>query len=302
MLSYQHAYHAGNHADILKHYILYSVIQALNKKDKPYAFYDSHAGSGLYDILDNRSLKTGESQEGIIKLLSFLKGEGAALREELPQNFKNYLELAAAFLEKNLYPGSPLIEARLLRPGDRLILSELHPYEYESLKNNMAAEKKDCQLQLHKRSGWEMLKALTPPSEKRGAVLIDPSYEEVKDYQSAAQTICQLYKKWSNGIIMLWYPLLAHRALEIENMLAEIKNYVHSLNANTSVDDLRLCVNDKNAHKEVSLQEALTDKKNPPRLYGSGMLIINTPWKLYEEACQSIKICEQVFYPSKKLR
>ena len=167
MLSYQHAYHAGNHADILKHYVLSSVIQSLNKKEKPYTLYDTHAGSGLYDLLDNRSLKTNEAEKGILKFAHL----------QLPECLGFYKNLVQKYLDKNLYPGSPVIESDLMRPQDTLILSELHPTEIENLRKNLHEKN----IQIHNRSGWEMLKALTPPATKRGAALIDPSYEEKDD-------------------------------------------------------------------------------------------------------------------------
>ena len=294
MLSYQHAFHAGNHADILKHYVLCSVIQSLNKKEKPYTLYDTHAGSGLYDMLDNRSLKTNEAAKGIIALVQALKNNPASVCCS-DQSFTAYLELVNNYLDKNLYPGSPLIERDLMRPQDTLILSELHPLEIENLKNNIKGSKN---VQVHKRSGWEMLKALTPPATKRGAALIDPSYEEADDYTAAAKTICQVHKKWTNGIIMLWYPLLAHRQKEIESMLKTIRDNVKEINANTALDTFELLVNTPDAHKETSLQDYLKDedKKNPPRLYGSGMLVINTPWNLTQNAGAVLDGLNSIFY------
>ena len=204
MLSYQHAYHAGNHADILKHCILTFVLNHLNSKDKPYTFYDTHSGSGIYDLLDNRSCKTGEAQKGILQL--FHSNE-----QNMPELLTQYLKLTSVYLEQNLYPGSPEIERALMRSKDTLILSELHPQEIENLRENMkkhASQKADePSIQIHNRNGWEMLKALTPPKTVRGAVLIDPSYEEEKDYKDAAETIISVNKKWSSGIILLWYPL-----------------------------------------------------------------------------------------------
>ena len=280
MLSYQHIFHAGNHADILKHSVLIQVLDSLNKKDKPYTFFDTHSGSGLYDLTDNRSLKTGEAQKGI-EVISKLGGE-------LPPALTRYLDFVSAYLKDERYPGSPEIERSLMRKQDNLILSELHPQEIENLRNNMKAplynKENNPEVQVHNRSGWEMLKALTPPATKRGAVLIDPSYEEVADYQLAAATICAVHKKWTNGIIMLWYPLLAHREGEIEAMLDRITEGARALNQNIEIADLRLEAFDKDAHKEVSLDEfRASEGKNPPRLYGSGMLVLNTPWKLAEE-------------------
>ena len=293
MLSYQHIFHAGNHADILKHSVLIYVLNSLNKKDKPYTFFDTHAASGLYDLTDNRSLKTGEASKGILSLNT---------STELPLLLKEYLDFVKPYIKDSRYPGSPEIERSLMREQDTLILSELHPQEIENLKENMKRPRQVLQtnlvnkafpaIQIHKRSGWEMLKALTPPATKRGAVLIDPSYEEETDYKAAADTICAVHKKWSNGIIMLWYPLLAHRENEINSMLSQITESARYQNPNIEISDLRLQVFDKEAHKEVSLEEyraqAADGKKNPPRLYGSGMLVLNSPWMLQEAAEQAI--------------
>ena len=277
MLSYQHIFHAGNHADLLKHTVLIQVLKSLNKKEKPYTFFDTHSGSGLYDLTDSRSLKTGEAEKGISV---FSKTDG-----DVPSAFADYLSFVKSYLSDSRYPGSPEIERRFMRSQDVLILSELHPQEIENLRENM---KRPCEggpaVQVHNRSGWEMLKALTPPQTKRGAVLIDPSYEESSDYENAADTICAVHKKWTNGIIMLWYPLLAHREGEIEAMLDRITESARAINQNIEICDLRLEVFEKSEHKEVSLEEFRAENgKNPPRLYGSGMLVLNSPWKLEEE-------------------
>jgi len=288
MLSYQHIFHAGNHADILKHCLLIQVLKSLNKKEKPYTFFDTHSGSGLYDLTDNRSLKTGEAGKGI---LAFEGGE------DLPPAFADYLSFVKTYLSDSRYPGSPEIERSLMRAGDTLILSELHPQEIENLRHNMKKTSgSQPELQIHFRNGWEMLKALTPPATKRGAVLIDPSYEESADYELAADTICAVHKKWSNGIIMLWYPLLAHREAEINLMLKRITESARLQNPNIEIADLQLQAFDKEDHKEVSLKEYReAGGKNPPRLYGSGMLVINAPWKLEEEISSVIDYVKSAF-------
>ncbi len=272
MLSYQHAFHAGNHADLLKHYVLTFVINSLNKKEKPYTFFDTHSGSGLYDMTDTRVLKTGEAQKGIFKLLED--------ESKIPSQLHGYIDLVKQYTVQNMYPGSPEIERRLLRAQDTLILSELHPQEIQNLRHNMTDTScshkmntlmtdTSCPLknntpmsvmhvipQIHNRNGWEMLKALTPPKTKRGAVLIDPSYEETADYIDATNTIIEVHKKWNNGIIMLWYPLLLHRETEIETMLKKITDSARQSNENIEIANLQLTVYDKN-------------DTNLPRLYGS---------------------------------
>lgn len=295
MLSYQHIFHAGNHADLLKHTVLIQVLKSLNKKDKPYTFFDTHSGSGLYDLTDSRSQKTGEAEKGICSLQ---KTEG-----ELPAAFADYLEFVKPYLFDSRYPGSPEIERRFMRTQDVLILSELHPQEIENLRENM---KKPCEnspsVQVHNRDGWEMLRALTPPLTKRGAVLIDPSYEETSDYEKAADTILAVHKKWSNGIIMLWYPLLSHREGEIETMLDRISEGARAGNPNIEISDLRLEIFDKTEHKEVSLEEfRASEGKNPPRLYGSGMLVLNSPWKLKEAVESAIDyIRNEIGFPRRE--
>ena len=281
MLSYQHVYHAGNHADILKHYVLTFVLNSLNKKEKPYTFFDTHSGSGLYDLTDSRSLKTSEAEAGITKLLK---------QENAPEELKNYLDFVRTYTEKGFYPGSPEIERAFMRQQDVLVLSELHPQEIENLKQNMnhtgtgmnanqEGAAKNPVVQIHKRDGWEMIKAMTPPATKRGGVLIDPSYEEDEDYENAAEAIIKVHKKWSSGIILLWYPLLEHREIEIKKMLDSITQAVHSVNVNTELENLQLCVNPKGSY----------------RLYGSGMLVINAPWKLKEEGETVIKYLGKIF-------
>ena len=291
MLSYQHIFHAGNHADILKHCILIQVLTSLNKKEKPYTFFDTHAASGLYDLTDGRSLKTGEAERGIMLLTSGGQTDNSGNDKPLPPLLQSYLDFVKPYIADSRYPGSPEIERCFMREQDTLILSELHPQEIENLRENMKRPReKTPSVQIHKRNGWEMLTALTPPATKRGAVLIDPSYEETDDYAQAADTITAVHKKWSNGIIMLWYPLLAHREGEIESMLDRITEGARTLNSNIEIANLQLEVFDKDAHKEVSLEDfRASEGKNPPRLYGSGMLVLNAPWKLEEETTAVIE-------------
>ena len=282
MLSYQHSYHAGNHADILKHFVLSYVMEYLNKKEKPYTFFDTHSASGVFDLLDNKSLKTSEAQNGILKLIN---------QNDLPQQLDVYLNVVKENLKNNFYFGSPKIEEFFVRQQDTLILSELHPTEFQNLKNNFHKTSKN--VQIHNRNGWEMIKALTPPKTKRGAVLIDPSYEQKEDYEIAAKTISFINKKWSNGIILLWYPLLKYRQDDINLMIQSICNNVKENNQNTEIVNLQLCIADKDSHIEVELAENAEVNKIP-RLYGSGMLVINAPYLLKENTEPVIKYLESI--------
>lgn len=282
MLSYQHSYHAGNHADILKHFVLSYVMEYLNKKEKPYTFFDTHSASGVFDLLDNKSLKTLEAKNGILKLIN---------QNNLPQQLDVYLKVVKENLKNNIYFGSPKIEEFFIRQQDTLILSELHPTEFQNLKNNFYKTSKN--VQIHNRNGWEMIKALTPPKTKRGAVLIDPSYEQKEDYEIAAKTISFINKKWSNGIILLWYPLLKYRQDDINLMIQSICNNVKENNQNTEIVNLQLCIADKDSHTEVELAENAEVNKIP-RLYGSGMLVLNAPYLLKENTEPVIKYLESI--------
>lgn len=282
MLSYQHSYHAGNHADILKHFVLSYVMEYLNKKEKPYTFFDTHSASGVFDLLDNKSLKTSEAQNGILKLIN---------QNDLPQQLDVYLNVVKENLKNNIYFGSPKIEEFFVRQQDTLILSELHPTEFQNLKNNFYKTSKN--VQIHNRNGWEMIKALTPPKTKRGAVLVDPSYEQKEDYEIAAKTISFINKKWSNGIILLWYPLLKYRQDDINLMIQSICNNVKENNQNIEIVNLQLCIADKDSHTEVELAENAEVNKIP-RLYGSGMLVINAPYLLKENTEPVIKYLESI--------
>lgn len=288
MLSYLHAYHAGNHADILKHIILSETIRYMKKKDKPFTFFDTHSGNGLYNIDDEKALKTGEAKTGILRLL-----------EEADENFseilsiKNYLDLVRPFVMKREYPGSPFLEEILLRKDDVLHLSDLHPQVELNLRQNMknlSQTLPECaRYFVSKQNGFEMLNSLTPPKTKRGAVLIDPSYEELSDYSDVSDTVLKTFKKWTGGVILIWYPLLSYRMSVIENMVESITEGVHVISPNAEVNDFRLCVRDQAEHEETVLSETST-----PRLFGSGMLVINTPWTLPEEMKKALPVLEKL--------
>lgn len=271
MLSYIHAYHAGNHADILKHTVLVLLMESLNAKQKPYTFFDTHAGSGLYSLDDERALKTGECEKGIERLLKISE------KKSPPEEMRSYLEIAKKYYALRKYPGSPLIVSDLLFEESVHIASELHTAEFENLKENMRSRK----INLHQRNGWEMLNALTPPKIKRGAILCDPSYEELSDYENAHKVLSAVYKKWQTATISLWYPLIRYRRDVIENMKSALFASVKKINASTEILDVDLCVESENAHKETSLKDTIGSES--PRLYGSGMFIINPPWKLDEK-------------------
>jgi 23S rRNA (adenine2030-N6)-methyltransferase len=278
MLSYRHAFHAGNHADILKHITLTLILEHLKEKPSPVTVYDTHAGAGRYALDDERLLKTGEAETGIKHFLHTYRHV-----PDIPAPLALYLDISRTYAASGFYPGSPEISRCLLRPGDRLVLSELHNTEIDVLRGNMEQPplyhtEYPVKPQIHHRNGYEMLRALTPPETKRGIALIDPSYEDSSDYTDTADTVIFVHKKWASGILALWYPLLAHRKKEISDMKRNIKTSVQSAGFHSNVLDVQLLINTENSHPET--KPGQISESSSPRLYGSGLLIINAPWKL----------------------
>src|SRR5690606_22051993 len=170
LFSYRHAFHAGNHADVLKHAILVHILDHFNLKDNPYWVMDTHAGAGIYDLTSDWASTNGEFIDGLDRLLG---------PDEKPQLITRYLEALQHF-----YPGSPWLALRALRDKDRLRLFEMHPSEVEVLKHNLSQQDKlaSRQTMVYEADGFAGLKALLPPPTRRGIVLIDPSYEDKNDY------------------------------------------------------------------------------------------------------------------------
>jgi 23S rRNA (adenine2030-N6)-methyltransferase len=192
-VNYRHGYHAGNFADVTKHIALVAVLLHLRKKETVLSVVDSHAGRGAYDLSDERSLRTGEAEKGAARLMD--------LSGDLPEALSTYLSLVR---EGRLYPGSPLIAARLLRPQDRLTAIEKHPDEFAALKEalspfrNAVAEQAD---------GYSRAVKLLPPPSRRGLVLLDPPFEAEEEFSELARTLRDAYRKFATGIFLAWYPV-----------------------------------------------------------------------------------------------
>ena len=269
MLSYRHGFHAGNHADIFKHLTLMLITQSLCKKEKPFCYFDTHAGAALYSLDDEWALQTGEADKGIKKMLELSAGDKiqTTAGNELILPYISYCK--KLYDEAVQYPGSPAIVSHFARKGDQLVLMELHNTEIERLRANAEILKKEnaADIHVHHRNGFEGLISMTPPKPPlpaRGFVLIDPSYETDSDYNDVAETALAVNKKWSTGIICIWYPLIQNRSAEIEKLKASvIYRDIKTLNA-------ELCVS----------------KPKERGLYGSGMLIINPPWQLSDKLRQ----------------
>jgi 23S rRNA (adenine2030-N6)-methyltransferase len=256
MLSYRHAFHAGNHADILKHAALSLILTNLNQKDKAYYYLDTHAGAGLYRLDSDWALKTQEAATGIQMLWP--------QRTRLPL-LKPYFDciqrLNSQIGDKDLplnYPGSPWIAQTLVRSTDHLVLIELHPDDEKILKSNLGKQYKNTKIVVQ--DGFQELIARVPPPLKRGVVLIDPPYELKQDYQLVTDALAQAYKRWATGIYAVWYPILATQRDHSATMLRKIKQ-------GTYTNLLKVELKVQGAQSEFGM-------------HGSGMLIVNAPWQL----------------------
>jgi len=251
MLSYRHAFHAGNHADVLKHSVLTLVIEYLKQKEKPFWYIDTHAGAGIYSLDSSEAKKNAEFKTGIERLLD--------RRDELPELLQPYFatidELRRAV--PGAYPGSPMFAEYLLREDDRLRLFELHPQDHELLKNNFAQDRRALVAQS---DGFTGLKALLPPPPRRAVVLIDPPYELKEDYAHVVRALQDALQRFSNGTYIVWYPLLSRaESQRLPQKLSEL-----------AVPSLRVELKVENPKGEFGM-------------FGSGLFIVNPPWVLQDQ-------------------
>ena len=272
MLSYQHSFHAGNHADVLKHLTLVAVLERLNLKTKPYFFLDTHAGDGIYNLNSAQALQNSEAKTGILQLKlnrqlgndenNNVKGNSAL--------FDSYVNIVNQYIGEQQYPGSPMVASALLRKGDKAFAAELHPQAFEALQRSC----RPTGIKAQHRDGYEVLNAVLPPTPNRGAVLIDPPYEQMSEYQQVVDAVTKAIKRWPIGIYMIWYPLLSdtredRKTNEIVNnpksALAEKMLFQFSGLKVKSVLNIQLC--SQKPSEKVGM-------------YGSGMCILNPPWHL----------------------
>lgn len=267
MLAYRHAFHAGNHADVLKHLVLIQVLRYMNRKDKPYWMIDTHAGAGGYALHDAAAQKKAEYAQGIARLWP---------RTDAPAAVADYLALIREFnppaptrpgdggSERRgshsllHYPGSPAIAHRLLRPQDRLWLFELHPTDHRLLDSSFGAQRG---VQARCADGFVALKSLLPPQVRRGVTLLDPSYELKTDYAALRAALTDALARFATGTYLVWYPVLQRRESHLlPQQLRRIAG---------SADWL-----------DVRMQVAAPDASGFG-LLGSGMFVIHPPWTLH---------------------
>lgn len=257
MLSYRHSFHAGNTADVLKHSVLIHILQHLKKKQKPFCYVDTHAGAGSYSLKSEHAEKTQEYIQGIAALWQ---------TNNLPPIIDAYVSVIKYFNSQGIlndYPGSPLIAQHLLRRHDHLFLYELHSTDVELLE---AAIKQDRRVQIHHQDGFKHCLGLMPPVQRRGLVLIDPSYEVKADYDRVFEIIIQLYNRFATGTYALWYPVVERSRID-----ALEKKFQASQLKNVQLFEL--------AQQADSREYGMTS---------SGMIVINPPWTLKIEMEQAL--------------
>lgn len=267
MLSYQHAYHAGSFADVIKHLTLTHLIQHLTKKETPLLYLETHSGRGEYDLTNAMSKKTNEFKTGILPIWK--------QRAQLPGAFRAYLEIIQSLNASGKlvrYPGSPLLAASMLRLQDRLYLCEMHPQEFTALKTYLGRGKR---LHLANQNGWEALNALLPPPEKRALIMMDPSFEMKQDYIEIPKRIHAAYQRFPQGVYCLWYPITIH-----QHHLQMTKKLASGAFSNP-----------------FQLEFFLKPQKQTSHLHGMGLWIINAPYTLSQTLTPALQVCKQLFNP-----
>lgn len=254
-MNYRHAFHAGNFADVVKHTTLTRILAYLMRKEAAFRVIDTHAGVGLYDLWGDEAGRTGEWQEGIGRLFA------ADLPAPVDALLAPYLDAVRSQNpdgELRYYPGSPFITRQMLRPQDRLMALELHPADAEALRENFAG---DIQTRVTRLDGWAALGTHLPPKEKRGLVLVDPPFEQKGEFARMVQGLVKAHKRWPGGIFAFWYPIKDP---------TEVQSYANALYGTAIPKILRI---------EMTIRAP----SMPPRLHGSGMVVVNPPFVLEAE-------------------
>lgn len=250
MLSYQHAYHAGNFADVLKHLVLIDILDHLCKKEKAFSYIDTHAGRGLYRLDSEMASKTEEYRDGI-RLIETL---------QWPE-LQRYIKLVSSFNpggKNHTYPGSPLLALRIMRTQDRAHLFELHPQELAALQENVATDKRAS---VSNSDGYRGLPGKLPPPSRRGFALIDPPYEIKSDYDTAINSLIKAHRRFATGIYALWYPVIDRARIDKQS-------------------DLLVQSGIKNIQR---FELGLSKDTDGFGMTASGMFVINPPWGLLEK-------------------
>lgn len=250
MLSYRHAFHAGNFADVLKHFVQVEILQYLQQKEKPFVYIDTHSGAGIYRLTSHEAVKNAEFENGI----GALQGCSWPELEAFLTTVKNCRPDGDTSQEP-LYPGSPRIAQCWLREQDRAQLYELHPQDYLLLEELM---QRDRRVRVQQEDGFKGLLAVVPPRERRGLILMDPPYEVKTDYDTVVSTLVKAHHKFATGIYALWYPVVDRARINtleqklIQSGIKRIQRFELGLSADTEGRGMT----------------------------SSGMIVINPPWTL----------------------
>jgi len=251
-MNYRHEFHAGNFADVMKHTLLVILLQALNRKPSAWCYFDTHAGAGCYDLQSKSVAKTREAASGINRLWP--------QRSAAPVPIQELCEIVAGFnpdlapdTSPRFYPGSPCIAAALARTQDRLVLAELHPQEHRLLRDRFRDAPR---VAVHARDGYEMLKALVPPPERRGLVCMDPPFEKPDEFDALIEALSTAYARWSTGVYALWYPMKDDSVLR--------RFYRHLIGSGLP---------------QMLVAEFRVAPADMPLFTACGMLLVNPPWQ-----------------------
>ncbi|ENM5827214.1 23S rRNA (adenine(2030)-N(6))-methyltransferase RlmJ [Vibrio metoecus] len=267
MLSYRHSFHAGNHADVLKHIVQSLILNSLQQKEKPFVYHDTHSGVGRYDLTHEWSEKTGEYKQGIARVWQ---------QDNIPSELDSYLDAIRQLNQGETlryYPGSPRVARAHLREQDRMVLTELHPSDYPLLEQEFH---RDRQVSIYKEDGFARLKASLPPQERRGLVLIDPPYELAKEYRDVVQAIAQSYKRWATGIYAIWYPVV--NRCDIDDMLEGLQGL--------------------GIRKILQIELGVSPDTNERGMTASGMIVVNPPWTLESQMQTILPFLKQAIAPA----
>ncbi len=267
MLSYQHGYHAGSFADVIKHLVLTHLMDYLIKKDKPLFYLETHAGKGCYDLKHGQAQRNQEYKTGILPLWQ--------QRNTLPEAFLPYLQTIQALNQTDnlqLYPGSPYFALHHLRAQDRIYLCEAHPQEFDALSR---LAKQNKRVHFSNDDGWGALKALLPPPEKRGLIFIDPSFEIKSEYQTVPKLIDAAYQLFPQGTYCLWYPMTP--SLSFQSLTQKLKA--------------------KSFEKTLNIEFYIAKQSETIGMYGTGLWIINPPYTLAQTLKPMLETLKTILYP-----
>jgi 23S rRNA (adenine2030-N6)-methyltransferase len=259
-MNYHHAFHAGGFADVIKHIVLVRILTHLHDKPAAFRVIDSHAGAGVYDLTGDEARRGGEWRTGIARIMQ------ARFSEVVLPLLKPYLDIVRAFnpqRDLEAYPGSPLIARALLRPQDRLVACEVEP---KARKRLIDALRRDTQARVVDLDGWVALPAFVPPKERRGLVLIDPSFEQKDEFERLADGFAQAFAKWPTGSYLLWYPVKSRRATD------SLARHVAATAGAASAPG-----------KCLRLEFSVAPQLAGAALTSAGLLIVNPPWRLAAE-------------------